>query len=150
MTRLSPHAAFWLTIVRIYLGAFWLVRGLEKLVGGKSVTLPAWYHGTHQILPILAAVEVIAGLFLVFGLFTRLSAFVVLLLAAGFYVSKGSYLSYAGIMNTSGALIILALVTFWLAADFGIDGIRRAVRERQAARPTERVDATPVDVQWPQ
>ncbi|MBC5815434.1 MAG: DoxX family membrane protein [Candidatus Eremiobacteraeota bacterium] len=149
MTRLSPHAAFWLTIVRIYLGAFWFVHGLEKLLGGKAPALPAWYHGTHQVVPILAALEVVVGLLLVFGLFTRFSAFVALLLAAGFFVTKGNYLSYAGMMNTSGALIILAVITFALAADFGVDGIRRALRERQAARVPERVEATPVDVQWP-
>ena len=112
MTRLSPHAAFWLTIARIYLGAFWFVHGLEKLLGGKSPALPAWYHGTHQVLPILSAIEVLAGLLLVFGLFTRFSAFVALALAAGFFVTKGNYLSYAGSMNSSGALVLLALNAF--------------------------------------
>lgn len=159
MNRLSPHAAFWLTVVRIYLGVFWLVHGLSKLAGGAPAVIPSWYHGmlvhiivqnAHTLLPIVAAVEVAAGALLVFGLFTRLSAFVALVLAVGFMLTKGDYMSYSGVLNTSGSLVVLALLTFATAADFGVDGIRRAIRERQGSGGTERVQATPVDVKWPE
>lgn len=158
MTRLSPHAAFWLTIVRIYVGVFWLIHGLAKLAGGKPVYLPSWYHGllvssahqyAHSYFQIVAAAEVLVGVLLIFGLFTRAAAFVALLLAAGFLLTKGGYTSYEGIAGTAPALIVMSLVTFALAADFGLDGIRRYARERQSVR-VERVEATPVDVKWPQ
>lgn len=159
MTRLSPHAAFWLTLVRIYLGAYWLVHGLSRLLGGAPATFPAWYHGTiahvllqnaHTIVPIVSALEVFAGVMLVFGLFTRFSSLLAFGLAAGFFLTKGNYTTYAGLANNSGALMMLSLLTFALAADFGVDGMRRYFRERQTVRPAERVEATPVDIAWPE
>lgn len=158
MTRLSPHAAFWLTIVRIYVGVFWLIHGLSKLIGGKAAYLPSWYHGpflhlaqqyAHSYFQIVAASEVVVGFLLIFGLFTRLGAFAALILATGFLLTKGGYSSYEGIAGTAPALLVMSLVTFMLAADFGVDGIARYVRERQRTR-VERVEATPVDVPWPE
>lgn len=160
MNRLSPHAAFWLSIARIYLGAFWLVHGLFKLLGGAPLLVPAWYHGVlarpllanvHTIAPIVAAVEALVGVLLVFGLFTRFSAFIALTLAAGFFLTKGNYTAYTGMADSSGALIVLALVTFALSADYGVDGIARALREKRKTHVNEtRVVGTPVDVKWPE
>lgn len=159
MNRLPVHAAFWLTIARIYLGAYWLLSGAGKLAGGRTVGVPAWYHGplahvvsmnAHTAVPIIAAVEVLTGTLLIFGLFTRIGAFAAFVLAAGFFLTKGGYASYSSVLGASATLMMLALVTFMLAADFGVDGVRRAVRERHGARPTEHIEATPVDVTWPE
>lgn len=159
MTRLSAHAAFWLTIARIYLGFYWLSHGLWKLIGGVPASIPAWYHGplalliarnAHNAMPVLAAAEVLAGVLLIFGLFTRAAAFAAALFAAGFLFTKGSYAaSYAALAGSATSVLVLALVTFALAADFGVDGIRRYVRERKTGEP-ERVEATPVDIKWPE
>lgn len=158
MTSLSPHAAFWLTIVRIYLGAYWLVHGLGKLLGAPS-TVPGWYHGplaalvvqnAHSALPVLAAAEVLAGVLLVFGLFTRLAALGAIVFAAGFLLTKGTYVTnYAELAGGAASVLMLAVLTFALSADFGIDGIRRYARQRQVMR-VERVEATPVDITWPE
>lgn len=158
MTRLSAHAAFWLTIARIYLGFYWLAHGLGKLLGVPAA-IPNWYHGplsrlvtqnAHTGLPVLAAAEVLVGVLLIFGLFTRAAAFAAAVFAAGFLLTKGTYVtSYAAPAGSAGAVLMLALVTFALAADFGVDGIRRYVRERQSSGP-ERVEATPVDIKWPE
>ncbi|MDP9017127.1 MAG: DoxX family protein [Candidatus Eremiobacteraeota bacterium] len=157
--RLSPHAAFWLTIVRIYLGAVWLLHGLAKLLGGATAAFPTWYHGVlardvmhnaHTLVPVLGAAEVLVGVLLIFGLFTRASAFGSLVLALGFVLTKGSYLTYSGLAGGSSALIVLSLVTLALAADFGVDGIARHVRQRKVKMPKEHVEATPVDIAWPE
>lgn len=160
MTRLSAHAAFWLTIARIYLGLYWLAHGLWKLLGGLPATIPAWYHGplaplvarnAHVAMPALAAAEVLVGVLLVFGLFTRAAALAAAVFAAGFFLTKGTYVtSYAAFAGSASAVLMLALVTFALSADFGVDGIRRYVRERQTTR-AQRVEATPVDnIKWPE
>ncbi|MDQ6929856.1 MAG: DoxX family membrane protein [Candidatus Eremiobacteraeota bacterium] len=159
MNRLPAHAAFWLTVARIYLGAYWLLTGLGKLIGGRTIAIPPWYHGplahtvlinAHTAVPIVAALEVLTGILLIFGLFIRVGALGAFLLAAGFFLTKGGYSSYASVLGSSATLMVLALVTFMLAADFGVDGVRRAVRERHAVRATEHLEATPVDIQWPE
>ncbi|GAC1389885.1 MAG: hypothetical protein NVSMB31_06280 [Vulcanimicrobiaceae bacterium] len=159
ITRLSPHAAFWLTIVRIYVGVVWLLHGLAKLLGGAPAAFPSWYHGVlarevlpnaHTIVPALGALEALIGVLLIFGLFTRASAFVSLVLAVGFVLTKGSYFPYDGLLGGASSLVLLSLITFALAADFGVDGVARYIRERKSAAPKEHVEATPVDVVWPE
>lgn len=159
MTRLPAHAAFWLTILRIYLGGYWVVHGLSKLLGGAPAAEPAWYHGplaallaqnAHSALPVLAAAEVLAGVLLIFGLFTRAAAFAAICFAAGFLLTKGTYVTnYAELAGGAASVLMLAVLTFALSGDFGVDGIRRYVRQRQEMR-LERVEATPVDITWPE
>ena len=159
MTRLPAHAALWLTIVRIYVGAYWLAHGLSKLLAGVPAAEPSWYHGplaallaqnAHTALPVLAAAEVLAGVLLVFGLFTRLAAFAAIVFAEGFLLTKGTYVTnYLELAGGAASVLMLAVLTFALSADFGVDGIRRYVRQRQEMR-LERVEATPVDITWPE
>lgn len=143
----------------MYLGFYWIVHGLEKLVAGTTTVLPAWYHGplapvlrlnAHTTFPILAAAEVLVGFLLFFGLFTRLAAAAAAVFAAGFMLTKGVYaMQYTAFAGGSAAVLVLALATAALSADFGVDGIRRYARERAQKKP-ERVEATPVDVRWPE
>ena len=143
----------------MYLGFYWIVHGLQKLVAGAPAVFPAWYHGplapvlrlnAHSAFPILAAAEVLVGFLLFFGLFTRFAACAAALLAAGFMLTKGvNAMQYTAFAGGSAAILVMALATAALSADFGVDGIRRYARERTQNKP-ERVEATPVDVRWPE
>jgi len=158
MNPLSPNAAFWLAIARVYLGAYWLIHGVSKLLNHGQLTIPPWYHGMlagplaqnlRVAEPAVAIAEAIVGSLLILGLFTRLSALAAIALAAGFFLTKGAYPDYTAFAGNTAAITVLALLTFALASDFGLDGLGRYARERSSRR-VQRVQATPVDVRWPE
>ena len=147
MTRQSVHAAFWLTVLRMYLGVFWLLHGVNKLIapGGAAgstlhATLVRWpmlAPYTNELIPIIAALEVAVGGLLIVGLLTRLAAFGSLLLAVGYFIVKGAFLNYGGYAGAASAIAVASLVTLAVASDFGVDSLRRYARQRR----TRRVDA---------
>jgi uncharacterized membrane protein YphA (DoxX/SURF4 family) len=158
MNRLPPNAAFWLTVGRVYLGAYWLIHGLAKLLNHAQLTIPPWYHGMlagslaqnmRYAEPAVAIAESVVGLLLILGLFTRLSAFAALALGAGFFLTKGAYMDYAAFAGSAAAITVLAVITFALSPGAGLDGLGAYARARSARR-VERVRATPVNVQWPE
>lgn len=157
MNRLPPNASFWLTIARVYLGAYWLIHGLSKLLNHAQLTIPSWYHGMlagplaqnlRVAEPAVAIAETIVGSLLILGLFTRASALAAIALGAGFLLTKGAYVDYAAFAGGAAAITVLGLVTFALASELGLDGLGRYVRER-GTRGVQRVQATPVEVRWP-
>ena len=154
MNPLSPNAAFWLAIARVYLGAYWLIHGVSKLLNHGQLTIPPWYHGMlagplaqnlRVAEPAVAIAEVIVGSLLILGLFTRLSALAAIALAAGF-LTKGAYPDYTAFAGNTAAITVLALLTFALASDFGLSFDKL----RMTRRRVQRVQATPVDVRWPE
>ncbi|MBV8726196.1 MAG: DoxX family membrane protein [Candidatus Eremiobacteraeota bacterium] len=157
MNRLSPNASLWLTLARIYLGAYWLIHGLSKLLNHSALRIPQWYHGmlagpvTQNMRwsePAISITETLVGLLLVLGLLTRASALGAAALGAGFLLTKGVLTDYTVVATGAAAITVLALVIFALAPGFGIDHLSSFARERSARR-VQRVRATPVNVKWP-
>jgi uncharacterized membrane protein YphA (DoxX/SURF4 family) len=110
----SRTYGFWLALVRIYTGIFWLEHGLGKLhtkpafgaPGGTMATFLAeqagqttgFYHAflTGTVIPNLSTFayavelgEMVAGALLLVGLFTRLGAFIGVVLALNYWLAKG-------------------------------------------------------------
>jgi uncharacterized membrane protein YphA (DoxX/SURF4 family) len=111
----SPRTyGFWLALVRIYTGIFWLEHGLGKLhttpafsaPGGPMATFltqqaaqtTGFYHAflTGTVIPNLTPFayavelgEMVAGALLLVGLFTRLGAFIGVVLALNYWFAKG-------------------------------------------------------------
>jgi len=157
MNRLSPNASLWLTLGRVYLGAYWLIHGLSKLLNHSRLRIPPPYHGAlaapiSQNLrwtePTIAIAETLIGLLLILGLMTRVSALGAALLGAGFILTKGGYIDYTVLATSAMAVTVLALIVCALAPGLGVDHLSRYARERSMQR-TQRVRATPVDVVWP-
>ena len=157
MNRLSPNASLWLTLGRVYLGAYWLIHGLSKLLNHSVLRVPSSYHGPlsgviSQNLkwsePAIAIAETLIGVLLILGLMTRMSALGAALLGAGYIFTKGGYWDYTILATGAAAVTVLALVVCALAPGLGIDHVSRYARERSMNR-TQRVRATPVDVPWP-
>ena len=136
----SPRTyAFWLALVRIYTGIFWLDHGLGKLrahpafgapdgmmaqfIGGElGKTAPGPYHDFLEriVTPNLAQFaflvqlgELTAGILLLLGLFSRAGAVVGVVLALNYFAAKGAFASvagYAGIDILAAALTAISVV----------------------------------------
>jgi len=157
MNRLSPNAAFWLAVGRVYLGAYWLIHGLLKLLNHTALRIPSWYHGAlaapiaqnlRWTEPAISIAETVVGLLLIVGLFTRASALAAAGLGAGFLLTKGGYADYTVLAGGTAAITVLALLIFAAAPAFSVDHLARYARVRGAQR-VQRVRATPVNVRWP-
>ncbi len=110
----SRSYGFWLALVRIYTGIFWLEHGLGKLhtkpafgaPGGPMATFlseqagqtTGFYHVflTGTVLPNLPTFayavelgEMVAGALLLVGLFTRVGALIGVVLALNYWLAKG-------------------------------------------------------------
>ncbi|PZR59712.1 MAG: hypothetical protein DLM50_00990 [Candidatus Meridianibacter frigidus] len=144
MTRLPPHAAFWLSIARLYLGAYWLIHGLRKLifphpsaVAGQlghlsappGLSAQAIVAHTTTWLPIASTLEVVVGTALVLGVLTRLSAFGALVAAGAYFFASGAYLNYGGYAGAASSVMVLALLVLALPTGFGMNpAVDRRVR----------------------
>ncbi len=157
MNRLSPNASLWLTLGRVYLGGYWLIHGLSKLLNHSALRIPTSYHGAlagpiaqnlRWTEPTIAVGETLIGVLLILGLMTRISALGAAALGAGFLLMKGGYADYTVLATSAAAVTVLALVICACAPGLGVDHLSRYVRERSAQR-VQRVRATPVDVAWP-
>ena len=147
----------WLTLGRVFLGAYWLIHGLSKLLNHATLRIAPSYHGMlagpiAQNLrwsePAIAIAETLVGVLLILGLMTRLSALGAAALGAGFLLTKGGYGDYMILATSGAAVTVLALLICALAPGLGIDHLSRFARERSPQR-VQRVRATPVDVRWP-
>lgn len=134
----SSTYAFWLAIVRIYAGAFWLMHGIPKFTQSDSFMPPngmmvnfvnnAVLHTngpyqtflTHVVLPninlfaeLVRLGEVVAGSLLFLGLFTRVGGIMGVLLALNYLSAKGGLghlVVWSGIDSTALVLSLISVV----------------------------------------
>jgi uncharacterized membrane protein YphA (DoxX/SURF4 family) len=129
----SRTYAFWLALLRIYVGAFWLEHGLGKLLGHPAFGAPDGFLPQYlsQQIPKVAGPyhdflvnvvqpnvqtfgflvefgELAVGALLVLGLFTRVGGFVGVVLALNYFASKGQL---TGLSSYAGLDILTAAVT---------------------------------------
>lgn len=147
----SPRTyAFWLAVLRMYAGAFWLVHGVPKFTQSQSFMPP---HGmiveflnsavvntsgpyqqflTNIVVPnvglfaeLVRLGEVIAGALLFLGFFTRFGAFIGMLLALDYLTAKGG-ISHASMWTGLDAVAFaLSAINVVLPTGrfLGIDGL---------------------------
>ncbi len=151
----SGTYAFWLSLVRLYTGVFWLVHGVPKFTQSQSFVPPngeivpflntaiTSSSGAYQsfltniVLPNAALFaelvrlgEVVTGALLVLGFFTRLGSSIGMLLALNYIAAKGG-LNHAGAWTglDATALVLCAINAVLPTGRFlGIDGLLRRSR----------------------
>ena len=134
----SSTYAFWLAILRLYTGAFWLMHGIPKFTQSETFMPPngmmvnflndAVSHNsgpyqaflTQTVLPninlfaeLVRLGEVMAGALLVFGFFTRFGGIVGVLLALNYLSAKGGLMHlsvWSGIDSTALVLSFINVV----------------------------------------
>ncbi|MHB8177395.1 MAG: TQO small subunit DoxD [Vulcanimicrobiaceae bacterium] len=142
--------AFWLALVRIYAGLFWLSHGVPKFLDSAAFMPPngylpqfiahaqthtsGWYHGflVGVVAPnigifaeLVRLGEVLVGCSLLFGLFTRLGGAFGVLLALNELAAKGGLTSF-GVLGGMGvvALVLSAInVVLPTGRMLGIDAL---------------------------
>lgn len=161
----SSTYAFWLAILRIYTGAFWLMHGIPKFTQSQDFMPPGGiftqflnqqithvggpYQAflTNVVLPnswifanMVRLGEVIAGCLLFFGFFTRFGALVGILLSLNYISAKGglAHLSvWSGLDSTAFVLCFISLV-LPTGRMLGVDALLAYLRRpRGAVRYTE-------------
>ena len=160
----SGTYAFWLAILRIYVGATWIIHGVSKFTEsatfmpptgfivdfiGKSVASTSGpYHDfllntVQPNISIFAELvrlgEVLAGCALLLGIFTRVGGFVGVLLALNYMAAKGELGSAMGWTSLDAAMVVLSAVNLVLPTGrmLGIDALLRRRRRAAVAVPVQ-------------
>lgn len=144
----SGTYAFWLALLRIYTGAFWLLHGIPKFTQSDTFMPPngmivnfvntavtntsgpyqAFLQGT--VLPninlfaeLVRLGEVAAGTLLLFGLFSRLGATIGVVLALNYLSAKGGFNHSSLWSSLDSTAFVLSLVSLVLPTGrvLGID-----------------------------
>ena len=105
-----------LVLLRIYLGAIFLLAAWPKVTGGSppDTWLPSG---------LIPWGELLVGVFLVLGLFTRLAAAMVLLLLANRIYAAGAWLWDPASNDAAFAVIAAALLIGAAGRTFGVDAL---------------------------
>lgn len=155
----SSTYAFWLALLRLYAGAFWLMHGIPKFTHSEMFMPPtgmmqnfvnsavANTHGpyqsflTHAVLPnvslfaeLVRVGEVITGCLLFLGFFTRAGALLGMLLSVNYLTAKGGFTHLSMWSGIDAAAFALCFVNLVLPTGrvLGIDGLLvRGRREPQ-------------------
>ena len=157
----SSTYGFWLAILRIYTGAFWLMHGIPKFTESGDFMPPngmftqflnqqiTHVSGPYQqflttiVLPnawvfanLVRLGEVVAGCFLLLGFFTRFGALIAILLSLNYISAKGglAHLSvWSGLDSTAFVLSLISLI-LPTGRVLGIDGLLAYLRHPRAKR----------------
>jgi uncharacterized membrane protein YphA (DoxX/SURF4 family) len=151
----SSTYAFWLAVIRIYTGAFWLMHGIPKFTESADfmppngmmmnfLTMQAQHtSGPYQqfltsvVLPnawlfanMVRLGEVVTGALLLTGFYTRIGGLIGVLLALNYISAKGglAHLSvWSGIDSTA---LVLSLISLVLPTGrfLGVDGLIARLR----------------------
>jgi len=167
----AKTSAFWLALLRIYAGFFWLAHGIPKFLDGEAFLPPSgvmqgfltqaaahmggWYGAflTNLVLPhawvfgqLVRLGEVLAGCSLLLGFYTRLGGLVGTFLALNYMAAKGLLASPEGWSGLDGAAVVLSAIHLVLPTGrmLGIDGLLGRVQAPHAV-PLERVEPEFVD-----
>ncbi len=170
----SPSTyAFWLALLRIFAGAFWLMHGVPKFTQSQDFMPPngaivqmlndsvAHTSGPYRqflvstVLPNISIFaelvrlgEVVAGCLLLLGFFTRLGGLIGVVLAFNYLSAKGPLTHTTAWSGLDAAAIVLSAINLVLPTGrfLGIDGLL-ALARRPAARATQQavfVDEPPM------
>ena len=160
--RMPSHWTYagWFTVLRIYVGAFWLVHGVPKFLNAAAFMPPDGFlskavqtalqthHGMYHdflagiVLPnlhlfaeLVRLGEVLTGCALVLGIFTRFAGFVGCLLALNTFTLNGGFGTWTSIGSLDAAAFVLSFMFLAVPAGrvAGVDALLyrpRIVRER--------------------
>ncbi|MBV8638657.1 MAG: DoxX family membrane protein [Candidatus Eremiobacteraeota bacterium] len=167
----SSTYGFWLALLRIYAGAFWLMHGIPKFTQSQDFMPPtgmmmqfvnnAVQHtsGPYQqfltsvVLPnaslfaeLVRLGEVITGCLLLLGFFTRVGGFIGVLLALNYLSAKGGLGHLSMWSGLDAAALALSAINLVLPTGrvLGVDGLLARSR-----RPAKTAAEQPVFVDEP-
>lgn len=156
----SSTYAFWIALLRLYTGAFWLMHGIPKFTQSQDfmppmgiftqflneqithVSGPYQAFLTNTVLPhawlfanLVRLGEVITGCLLLFGFFTRVGAFVGILLALNYISAKGGLAHLSVWSGLDSTALVLCLISLILPTGrvLGVDGLLAHLRRPRAA-----------------
>jgi len=160
----SRTYAFWLSLFRIYTGAFWLMHGIPKFLNSQDFMPPSgmmtqflngqiahnsgFYQSflTNVVLPnawffanLVRLGEVVTGCLLLLGFYTRLGGFIGVLLALNYISAKGGLAHLSVWSGLDSAALVLSLLNLVLPTGrmLGVDGLlARLRRPRRAEEPS--------------
>jgi NADH dehydrogenase len=167
----SPKTyAFWLALLRIYAGAFWLIHGVPKFTqsdqfmppngfivnlvndGVTKLTGPYQQFLAHTVQPNISLFaelvrlgEVVTGCLLLLGFFTRLGGFLGMFLAFNYLCAKGGLDHLSTWAGTDALTIVFSSVHFFLPTGrmLGVDGLLG----RRPRHPAMTMQPAPTPVQ---
>jgi putative oxidoreductase len=126
----SKHQPKWLVVLRIFLGMFLIVKGIQFVkdatllenIMRQSVPKSFWWLGTA-----IPWLHLLGGTFIVAGLFTRLSAVlqIPVLIGAVFFVNAKQGMLTSG-SDLLFSIIILLLLVFFVVSGGGAYSLDRA------------------------
>ncbi|HTX57899.1 MAG TPA: TQO small subunit DoxD [Candidatus Acidoferrales bacterium] len=153
----SATYGFWLALLRIYAGAFWLMHGIPKFLHGEDFMPPNGmmvpflntqiqhtsgpYQAflTNVVLPnasffaeLVRLGEVVTGCLLLLGFYTRFGALIGILLALNYISAKGGLAHLDVWSGLDSAALALTAVSLVLPTGrvLGVDGILARLRRR--------------------
>jgi uncharacterized membrane protein YphA (DoxX/SURF4 family) len=157
---------FWLALLRIYTGIFWLMHGIPKFTQSKDFMPPtgmmmsfvnnavANTHGPYQtfltnvVLPnawvfaeLVRLGEVITGALLLLGFFTRTGAVIGMLLSLNYLSAKGGLMHlsvWSGLDSEAFVLCALSLV-LPTGRVLGLDGLLARLRVPKSPKAAQAV-----------
>jgi len=158
MLRSFENTAKWLAIIRIYVGAFWLIHTWPKwttamfmppsgFLGGAVAKMTAESTGFYH--PFLASVvapnidlfanlirtgELLVGISLLLGLFTRIGAIGGMFLALNYMLAQSEFGAIGGYAGLDAAAFTLSFINFVLptGATLSLDSLLSRGRRRRA------------------
>jgi uncharacterized membrane protein YphA (DoxX/SURF4 family) len=161
----SSTYAYWLAILRLYTGAFWLMHGIPKftqstdfmppdgmMVGFLNTQIshvsgPYQSFLMHVVLPnawffanLVRLGEVVAGCLLLLGFFTRFGGLIAALLALNYISAKGglAHLSVWSGLDSTAFVLSITSVILPTGRVLGIDGLLAHLRRSPRAAEVPR------------
>lgn len=158
--------AFWLALLRIYAGAFWLMHGIPKFTQSQDFMPPNGMmvqflntqidhvNGPYKaflvnvVLPnasffaeLVRLGEVVTGCLLLLGFYTRLGGIIGVLLALNYISAKGGLMHLSVWSGLDSAALVLCAVNVVLPTGrvLGIDGLLARMRRPRHAAPAAAV-----------
>ena len=168
----SSTYGFWLAILRLYTGAFWLMHGIPKFTQSESFMPPtgmmqtfvnnavANTHGPYQtfltnvVLPnasifaeLVRVGEVVTGCLLLLGFFTRTGAVIGMVLTLNYLTAKGGMTHLSMWSGLDAVAFAICFMNFVLPTGryLGVDALlARSRRAAPAAQNAVFVDEPPM------
>lgn len=146
----STTYGFWLAVLRLYAGAFWLMHGVPKFTQSQTFMPPSGIivqfvnssiqntHGGYQafltniVLPninlfaeLVRLGEVVTGALLFLGFFTRFGGLIGMVLALNYLTAKGDVSHFSSWSGLDAAAFALSAVNLVLPTGrfFGVDAL---------------------------
>ena len=158
----SSTYAFWLSLFRIYTGAFWLMHGIPKFTQCQDFMPPngmmtqflnqqithtsGFYQAflTNVVLPnawffaeLVRLGEVVTGCLLLLGFYTRLGGLIGVLLSLNYISAKGGLAHLSVWSGLDSAALVLSALSLILPTGrvLGVDGLLARLRRPRHVAP---------------